>query len=125
MEKEKKKIKTKFFRPGTLEVSGTKISLKTQPYINGVIFNVDDPISSFRLYLSTMKLIVDEYEKLREVPGINKCVPTNIDISSGITGEVKLLLNYLIVSPTEVILKEQHVDNDILQDLEAQRIHEE
>ena len=41
----------KFYRPGTLEEKGTKLSLKTQPYTNGVVFSTTDPITSFHSLL--------------------------------------------------------------------------
>lgn len=107
----------KFYRPGTLPEKGTKISLKTQPYINGVVFDINDPISSFHKLLMSMKVIVDEYEMLRNVPGINEAVPSALDLQSGITGQVKLLLDYLSQSPIEVILKEQKINEDVLTDL--------
>lgn len=113
------KTTKKFYRPGTLPEKGTKISLKTQPYINGVIFDPEDPITSFHKTLMTLKVIVEEYEMLRSIPGINQAVPTVLDLQSGITGQVKLLLDYLSQSPTEVILKEQSVDRDILADVIA------
>jgi len=107
----------KFYRPGTLPEKGTKISLKTQPYTNGVVFDISDPISSFHRLLMSMKVIVDEYEMLRSIPGLKDAVPTALDLNSGITGQVKLLLDYLSQSPIEVILKEQKVDKDVLTDL--------
>lgn len=107
----------KFYRPGTLPEKGTKISLKTQPYTNGVVFDINDPISSFHRLLMSMKVIVDEYEMLRSIPGLKDAVPTALDLNSGITGQVKLLLDYLSQSPIEVILKEQKVDKDVLTDL--------
>lgn len=112
-----KKTQEKFYRPGTLEEKGTKISLKTQPYINGVVFDMDDPISSFHGLLTALKIIVEEYEVLRGIPGINNALPTALDLSSGITGKTKLLLDYLAQSPIEIILKEQKVDKNILTDL--------
>lgn len=112
-----KKTQKKFYRPGTLEEKGTKISLKTQPYINGVVFDMDDPISSFHGLLTALKIIVEEYEVLRGIPGINNALPTALDLSSGITGKTKLLLDYLAQSPIEIILKEQKVDKNILTDL--------
>lgn len=107
----------KFYRPGTLPEKGTKISLKTQPYINGVVFDINDPISSFHKLLMSMKVIVDEYEMLRNIPGVNDAVPSALDLNSGITGQVKLLLDYLSQSPIEVVLKEQKIDQDVLTDL--------
>ncbi len=107
----------KFYRPGTLPEKGTKISLKTQPYTNGVVFDINDPISSFHRLLMSMKVIVDEYEMLQSIPGLKDAVPTALDLNSGITGQVKLLLDYLSQSPIEVILKEQKVDKDVLTDL--------
>ena len=107
----------KFYRPGTLPEKGTKISLKTQPYTNGVVFDINDPISSFHRLLMSMKVIVDEYEMLRSIPGLKDAVPTALDLNSGITGQVKLLLDYLSQRPIEVILKEQKIDKDVLTDL--------
>ena len=107
----------KFYRPGTLPEKGTKISLTTQPYINGVVFDINDPISSFHRLLMSMKVIVDEYEMLRNIPGVNDAVPSALDLNSGITGQVKLLLDYLSQSPIEVVLKEQKIDQDVLTDL--------
>ena len=107
----------KFYRPGTLPEKGTKISLKTQPYTNGVVFDINDPISSFHRLIMSMKVILDEYEILRSIPGLKDAVPTALDLNSGITGQVKLLLDYLSQSPIEVILKEQKIDEDVLTDL--------
>lgn len=111
------KTTKKFYRPGTLPEKGTKISLKTQPYTNGVVFDINDPITSFHSLLAIMKIIVDEYETLCFVPGIRDALNTSIDINSGVTGEVKLLLNYLAQSPIEIVLKEQVVNQEILTDL--------
>lgn len=109
----------KFYRPGTLEEKGTKLSLKTQPYTNGVVFSTTDPITSFHSLLMAMKVVVDEYEILRSVPGIADAVPTALDLKSGVTGRIKLLLDLLAQSPVEIILKEQAVDENILTDLAA------
>ena len=108
----------KFYRPGTLKEKGTKISLKTQPYINGVIFDMDDPISSFHYYLIQMKTIVNEYERLRSIPGMNEAVPSSLELNSGITGKVKLLLDYLIQSPIEINIRDQKITRDLLAELE-------
>lgn len=110
----------KFYRPGTLVEKGTKVSLKTQPYINGVIFDTQDPISSFHSYLIALKAIVEEYEMLRAIPGINESVPSCLDLTTGVTGKTKLLLDYLTQSPIEIVLKDQVIDNDVLAALEVQ-----
>lgn len=107
----------KYYRPGTLEEKGTKVSLKTQPYINGVVFDTTDPISSFHYYLIAMKGIVDEYEMLRSIPGMSDAVPTVLDLNNGLTGKVKLLLDFLIQSPIEVTLKDQKITQQILNEL--------
>lgn len=116
-------IKRKFYRPGTLEVPGTKIVLKTQPYTNGVIFNTSDPISSFREYIALIKLIVENYEIIALIPGmeesLNNMVPYFIKGNDPVIGKAKLLLDYLSESPTELILKDQMVDENILHALEA------
>lgn len=111
-------INKKYYKPGTLKEKGTKISLKTQPYINGVIFDIDDPISSFHYYLIQMKTIVNEYESLRNIPGMNEAVPSSLELNSGITGKVKLLLDYLIQSPIEINIRDQEVTRDLLAELE-------
>lgn len=111
-------INKKYYKPGTLKEKGTKISLKTQPYINGVIFDIDDPISSFHYYLIQMKAIVNEYESLRNIPGMNEAVPSSLELNSGITGKVKLLLDYLIQSPIEINIRDQEVTRDLLAELE-------
>ncbi len=111
----------KFYRPGSLEVPGTKISLKTQPYINGVIFDLKDPISSFHSYLATMKLIIQQYESILQIPGMANIMA---DVFSGAIApetiaKAKLLLNYLAQSPIEIHLKDQKVNNEILAELEV------
>lgn len=115
----KKKEKRKFFRPGTLEVPGTKITLKTQPYTNGVLFDTADPISSFRMELITLKNILNAYEEMLNIPGIFSCLKQSGKIPADQTeeeylrsrkasiGSLKLLLDFLIESPTEILIKEQ------------------
>lgn len=102
----------KFYRGGKLPVKGTKITLKTQPYLNGVVFNTEDPISSFHCYLILLKNIVNNYELIKDIPGLDiKNEISNIDI-----GYVKLLLDFLIQSPIEITLKEQIIDNNLIMD---------
>ena len=108
----------KFYRPGTLEEKGTKISIKTQPFVNGVVFNTDDPITSFHSLIMTLKAIVGEYETMRLIPGIDDVISSSISLQSGITGRIKLLLDFLSQSPIEINLKEQKVDKRILEELE-------
>ena len=113
--------KTKFYRPGSLEVPGTKITLKTQPYTNGVIFNTQDPISSFRRYIALINLMAKSYETLLAIPGLKETIGSNDLVGPEDIGKIKLLLNYLAESPIEVILKEQQIDNEILAQLEVQQ----
>ena len=87
-----------------------------------MVFSTEDPISSFHKLLTGMKIIVEEYEMLRDIPGINSTVPTVLDLKSGITGQIKLLLDYLAQSPIEVVLKDQKVDQTILTDLQTTAI---
>lgn len=109
-----------FYKPGTLAEKGTKITLKTQPYINGVIFNPEDPITSFHTYLCVIKNIVENYEMLRTIGGVETALPEFTNIGNVEIGYAKLLLDYLSQSPIEITLKEQIVDNDILAQLEYQ-----
>lgn len=122
-----KVTKTKFYRPGTLEVPGTKITLKTQPYTNGVLFNPKDPISSFRAKVIQLKTILEEYEKMKNIPGISSCVESlgaNI-ISDTEIATSKLLLDYLIESPIEMIIKEQTINDNIIADALNHNINEQ
>ena len=109
----------KFYKPGTLAEKGTKISLKTQPYINGIVFDVKDPITSFHSYMAKMNNIIHQYEYLVQIPGMKEIVSEHY--GDGLTMEdiakVKLLISYLAQSPIEMTLKEQVVDNDVLADL--------
>lgn len=109
----------KFYKPGRLEQKGTKVSLKTQPYINGIVFDTDDPITSFHSYIAATNFIVHQYEYLREIPGMKEIISERF--GDGIYPEkiakVKLLLDFLAQSPIEVVLKEQKVDKQILNDL--------
>lgn len=111
----------KFYQPGTLEQKGTKISLKTQPYINGVVFDVNDPIVAFRTQIAMIHHLVHQYEYIANIPGMtsvfNECVDSPIPMEE--VGKAKLLLEYLAQSPIEIILKEQPVDTTILNDLVA------
>ena len=112
-----KTVKNKFYMPGTLEVPGTKITLKTQPYMNGVIFNMNDPISSFRSYIALMNMVVNNYEYIMNIPGLAGSLPDCV-IREEELGKLKLLLNYLAESPTEIILKQQNITQEILNDME-------
>lgn len=107
----------KYYKPGTLEEKGTKVSLKTQPYINGVVFDTTDPITSFHFYLIAIRAMIEEYEILRNIPGMDTAVPTTLDLKNGLTGKAKLLLDFLIQSPIEIILKDQKISQEILNDL--------
>lgn len=110
----------KFYRPGTLEEKGTKVSLKTQPYINGVVFNTEDPISSLHSQLGIVKEIINQYEFMINIPGMVGVLQGN-EIPSVEIGKSKLLIDYLTMSPTEITLKEQQVDTAILNELEIGR----
>lgn len=111
---------SKFYKPGTLMEKGTKISLKTQPYINGIIFNTQDPISSFHSQLAIIKLIINEYEYIKNIPGMQAILQDALgDIPSVEIGKSKLLIDYLIGSPIEITLKDQVVTQNILNDLQV------
>lgn len=65
-----------------------------------------------------MKTIVNEYERLRSIPGMNEAVPSSLELNSGITGKIKLLLDYLIQSPIEINIRDQKITRDLLAELE-------
>lgn len=116
----------KFYRPGTFEEKGTKISLKTRPIVNGVIFDMNDPISSFHKYLATIKCVINDYERMKEVPGLVESIPGLSSISSVQIGYAKLLLDYLAESPIEILLKPQEINQEIVATMEviANETHE-
>lgn len=114
------KIKNhRFYRPGTTEAKGTKISLKTHPYVNGVLFNTQDPITSFHTYLSLMHTMVVNYEYLLEIPGLKGIIHDSGQIAPEDIGKVKLFLEYLSQSPIEITIKEQLVNDELLSMVEA------
>lgn len=112
----------KFYKPGTLAEKGTKVSLKTQPYINGIVFNTNDPITSLHTQLAIIKEIINQYEYMTNIPGMSASLGGQ-EIPSTQIGKSKLLLDFLAMSPVEIILKEQQVDETILNELELS--HEE
>ena len=65
-----------------------------------------------------MKTIVNEYERLRSIPGMDEAVPSSLELNNGITGKVKLLLDYLIQSPIEINIRDQEITRDLLAEIE-------
>ncbi len=113
----------KFYRPGTLAEKGTKVSLKTQPYINNIIFNTNDPITSLHTQLAIIKEIINQYEYMMNIPGMFATLGGQ-EIPSIEIGKCKLLIDFLTMSPMEITLKEQQVNNDILNELELAHVEE-
>jgi hypothetical protein len=101
-----KTTKRKFYRPGTLPVAGTKIVLKTQPYLYGVLLEPRDPITSFREYFAFMDLVLRGYEIMSEIPGIDIALGDAMRVDKATIERLKLMIQYLAESPIEVILKE-------------------
>lgn len=106
----------KFYKKGSLPVKGTKLSLKTRPYINGTIFNPEDPISSFQSYLITVRQILGDYEIMSKVPGISFATNTS-HIDTSVLNAAKMLIDFLIQSPTEITMKKQELDIGAIVDL--------
>lgn len=115
--------KKSYYRPGKLPEKGTKITLKTQPYTNGVLFDINDPITSFQVYLCAMKTIVNNYEIMRTIPGLADCMPELVDVNEITLGKIRLLLDFLSLSPIEITLKEQTVDSEILAAIELNNVN--
>lgn len=115
----KKMNKRKYYRPGTLEVPGTKISIKTVPYLNGVIFNVNDPITSFRTYMSIVNTLIRNYQLMINIPGLEDMLPPEDKLNPTDINKVKMLIDLLVESPTEILIREQVVSEEILADLEV------
>jgi hypothetical protein len=109
----------RFYKPGTNGAKGSKLSLKTHPFVNGVIFDTEDPITSFHTYLSMIHLMVRNYESLINIPGINTIIPQEGQIGPEDIGKIKLFLSYLTESPVEITVKQMLVDNDLLRTVEA------
>lgn len=106
----------KFYKPGTLPVKGTKVSFKTQPYTNGVLFDTENPIASYHVYLSMVKNIINQYEYFINIPGMNSVLNEMYggQVTEDNIAKAKLLIDFLAQSPIEIELKEQVVDNEIL-----------
>ena len=57
------------------------------------------------------------YEYIMNIPGLAGSLPDCV-IREEDLGKLKLLLNYLAESPTEIILKQQNITQEILNDME-------
>lgn len=115
----KKVNKRKFFRPGTLEVPGTKVSIKTVPYLNGVVFNTEDPITSFRTYMAIINTLIRNYQMMVQIPGMENFIEPGDRLNPTDVNKAKMLIDLLALSPTEILIREQVVTPEILADLEV------
>lgn len=114
----KKVNKRKFFRPGNLEVPGTKVSIKTVPYLNGVVFNTEDPITSFRTYMAIINTLIRNYQMMVQIPGMENFIEPGDRLNPTDVNKAKMLIDLLALSPTEILIREQVVTPEILADLE-------
>ena len=115
----KKVNKRKFFRPGTLEVPGTKVSIKTVPYLNGVVFNTEDPITSFRTYMAIINTLIRNYQMMVQIPGMENFIEPGDRLNPTDVNKAKMLIDLLALSPIEILVREQVVTPEILADLEV------
>lgn len=115
----KKVNKRKFFRPGNLEVPGTKVSIKTVPYLNGVVFNTEDPVTSFRTYMAIINTLIRNYQMMVQIPGMENFIEPGDRLNPTDVNKAKMLIDLLALSPTEILIREQVVTPEILADLEV------
>ncbi len=115
----KKVNKRKFFRPGNLEVPGTKVSIKTVPYLNGVVFNTEDPITSFRTYMAIINTLIRNYQMMVQIPGMENFIEPGDRLNPTDVNKAKMLIDLLALSPIEILVREQVVTPEILADLEV------
>ena len=115
----KKVNKRKFFRPGNLEVPGTKVSIKTVPYLNGVVFNTEDPITSFRTYMAIINTLIRNYQMMVQIPGMENFIEPGDRLNPTDVNKAKMLIDLLALSPTEILIREQVMTPEILADLEV------
>lgn len=115
----KKVNKRKFFRPGNLEVPGTKVSIKTVPYLNGVVFNTEDPITSFRTYMAIINTLIRNYQMMVQIPGMENFIEPGDRLNPTDVNKAKMLIDLLALSPIEILIREQVVTPEILADLEV------
>lgn len=115
----KKVNKRKFFRPGVLEVPGTKVSIKTVPYLNGVVFNTEDPVTSFRTYMAIINTLIRNYQMMVQIPGMEHFIEPGDRLNPTDVNKAKMLIDLLALSPTEILIREQVVTPEILADLEV------
>ena len=87
---------------------------------------MNDPISSFHRYLATIKCVINDYERMKQIPGLVESLPGLTNISSTQIGYAKLLIDYLAQSPIEILLKPQEINQEILATMEvlANETHE-
>jgi len=117
-----KNTQTKFYKAGLLEEKGTKISLKVRPYIQGMIFNPEDPITSFHNYLIILRTIVDNYEIIKDIPGLRSAMPFLDKIKPEDIAYSKQLIDFLSLSPIEITLKSQPITQNIINDIRVTQI---
>jgi hypothetical protein len=115
----KKVNKRKFFRPGNLEVPGTKVSIKTVPYLNGVVFNTEDPVTSFRTYMAIINTLIRNYQMMVQIPGMENFIEPGDRLNPTDVNKAKMLIDLLALSPIEILVREQVVTPEILADLEV------
>ena len=115
----KKVNKRKFFRPGNLEVPGTKVSIKTVPYLNGVVFNTEDPVTSFRTYMAIINTLIRNYQMMVQIPGMENFIEPGDRLNPTDVNKAKMLIDLLALSPIEILIREQVVTPEILADLEV------
>ncbi len=116
MKSKVEKKKNKFYRPGKLLEKGTKVSIKTQPYVNNLVFDLEDPITCLHSHLSSLSLIVNQYEFLTNFANLEKLIGST-PVSKDEIKRVKSLLDFLVLSPIEVTLKDQIVNEEVLNEI--------
>lgn len=97
-----------FYEPGSLKKKGMKLSLKLRPSVNNTakIFNPGNPIASYRELLDGLWTILNEYTRMRLIPGMGEAVPKSPYIKENLHRIVELIYFLKSVSVRIVFKKE-------------------
>ena len=117
MSKKQTKKATKFYRAGKLRKPGTKITLKTRPFVSGALFDTEDPITSFHLHLINMKTVLAQYQEIVKVKGLQQVLKETYQfdiISDEYLEMLNHMVDYLTQAPIEILLKPQEIDSEII-----------
>ena len=120
MTKEETRKPKKFYRAGKLSKPGTKIILKTRPFVSGALFDTIDPITSFHLHLLKMRQVMEQYQEITKIGGLKEAISDTYQFEIIEDDQIELLKNmveFLTNAPIEFLLKPQDIDEEVISEM--------